>query len=270
MRLKHVIYATGTTFWLVLSVGAATPVAEDGVGSQQEVRAESPAPSPASPVTLEFDLPENFSARGKDNSYVVTGFRVGVFKPKDMSPVTTIDYTRDQVTVNGRTGRVSIDRSKLPENIDGRVLRVQTLAGQITSLWSDPSPSVSGAPKTGRVSKEERPSKDERAAKKAENHLTTADIERHPRLLEALRKALPSDVKPDDVVARYRTTEELALSVVLAEQEKIPLDKLSAVMKGPPQKNVRAALHEIRSSVDAKRAVKKARQPSKALLETSK
>jgi hypothetical protein len=265
MRLKHVLYATGTTFWLVLSLGAVTPSERVDARSLQEVRAESPAAPADLPVTLEFDLPENFSARSKDDAYVITGFRIGVFKPKGNSPVTTIDFTRDQVTVNGRSGRVSIDRGKLPQNIDGRVLRVQTLSGQVTSLWSDPSPSVSGAPKAGRGSKNERAT-----AKKTEKHLTLADIEPHPRLLEALRKALPSDVKPDDVAARYRTTEELALSIVLAEQEKISLEKLSAVMKGPPQKNIRAALQEIRSSLDAKRAVKKARQPSKALLETSK
>jgi len=273
---------------LVLLLATSAFSASCGTPPYPALRAEAqsqqpPVPSaqitPNAQITLEFDLPDEFSKREADNSYTVTGFRVGVFKPGNPSnPLATVDLTRDQVKVNGRTAEITLDRSRLPANIDSRVLRLQTLTRTTASFWSDPSPRVGGSSKESKQSTESKEPKEPKEAKAGRatprkregKQLAIADVERHPRLLEALRKVLPSDVKAEDVAGRFRTVEDLAVSVVLSEEEKIPLDKLSAAIKGPPPRNLRAALREVQPSSQSKAVVQKARQKSKALLDESK
>jgi hypothetical protein len=250
---------------LLLLLATSALLAGCDASPSQGIRAEAQSPPPSARtteanarVTLEFDLPDEFSARAPDGNPVVTGFRVGAFRPGESNPVGTVDVTRDEVSVNGRTGRISLDRNRLTTDVNASVLRVQTVTREGASVWSDPPPPGKSA-------------KAPRAARKREaKGVSMPDVERHPKLLEALRKALPSDVKPEDVAARFRTVDSLAVSVVISEQENIPLDKLSALMKGPPQRNLRAALHEIRPSLDSRPLVQKARKESKALLGRSK
>jgi hypothetical protein len=254
------------TLFLLLATSAL--LAGCDAAPYQGVRAEarqSRQPSPRTiqanaPVTLEFDLPDEYSARASDGSYVVTGFRVGVFKSGESEPIATVNVARDEVTVNGGTAKISLNRDRFPTNVNGGVLRVQTLTRESASVWSDPSSAIGGSAKAARATPRKREAKG----------VSMPDVERHPKLLEALRKVLPSDMKPEDVAARFRTVDSLAVSVVISEQQKIPLDKLSALMKGPPQRNLRAALQEIRPSLDSRPLVQKARKESKALLGRSK
>jgi hypothetical protein len=252
---------------LLLLVSTTALLAGCDASPSQDVRAEAQSRPPSAPttqanarVTLEFDLPEEFSARAPDGNPVVTGFRVGAFRPGESNPVATVDVTRDEVSVNGRTGRISVDRNRLTTDVNASVLRVQTVTREGASVWSDPPPPEGKSAKAARAKPRKRDGK----------QLTMADVERHPRLLEAFRKVVPADLKAEEFAARFRTAEDLAVSVVIAEQEKISFEKLSELMKGPPPRNLRAALREIQPSLDSRPLVQKARKQSKALLGRSK
>jgi hypothetical protein len=249
-----------TTVPLLLLLATSALSADCDAAPYQGVRAEAQSRQSKAGVTLEFDLPDEFSARAPDGNLVVTGFRVGAFRPGESNPVATVDVTRDEVSVNGRTGRISFDRNRLTTDVKASVLRVQTLTRENSSLWSEPSSLVGASAKVARATPRKRDVKG----------VSMPDVERHPKLLEALRKVLPSDVKPEDVAARFRTVDLLAVSVVISEQENIPLDKLSALIKGPPPRNLRAALRELQPSLESRALVRKARQQSRALLDGSK
>jgi hypothetical protein len=212
------------------------------------------------PSMLEFDLPDEFWTKDAEGRYVVTGFRLGYFQPSNTDPMVTVEIARDAVVVTGKSGRVPLGTDRLPENVSTFTLRIQTLTRTAASAWSEPSSSTSAAAATGRSAakapRDARPSK----------RLSMSEIERYPRLLEAMKKTLPPGGQSEALLAPYRNAEELAIAVVLCRDNGIPLEKFSQAMTGPPRRSLRNAARVVKPELRKTTAMEKARAEAKDLL----
>jgi hypothetical protein len=211
---------------------------------------------------LEFDLPLEHWNKGPDGQFVITGFRVGTFRTGESVPLFATDVPRDAVVVDGKVGRISLTNNQVPGgDVSNLVLRMQTLSRAGASDWSDPSP----APSTTRARPVRTPGA---AAGRSERaRVSMVDVERHPRLADALRKSLGPSVKPDDFLIPFRNLDDLALALVISRDQAIELSKLRATLVGPPRRSVRAALRELKPSLRGSDALQKARAEAKQLLQ---
>jgi hypothetical protein len=78
-------------------------------------------------------------------------------------------------------------------------------------------------------------------------------------LSESLRMLLPPDASIEAELRRFRRVNDLALALVLSREYNIPFTMLSKTLEGPPRLSVRNALVKLRTDVDARSAVRKAR-----------
>jgi hypothetical protein len=240
---------------VVACIGWAEEAAPRAAGDGVEVQ-------PASPVILEFDLPDEFFAKNPDKTDVVTKFRVGYFEGGGAKPLATIEIPRSAVSVNGRSGRLTLPREQIPAAASGSlVVKLQTITRGGASDWSAASPMV--ATTTLEASARREPRRPEPRKRRGPS---MADVERHPRLVEAFRETLSVGAKPEEVLASFRTTEELALAVVICREHKIPLEKLGVATQGPPRKSLSKAAREINPSFGGASALQKARADAKQLL----
>jgi hypothetical protein len=92
------------------------------------------------------------------------------------------------------------------------------------------------------------------------------DVDRHPRLAEALRQSL-GQKEPEDVLMAFRSLDDLALAVVISRDQDIAFDKLTATLVGPPRRSVRVAIRELKPSLRGTEAMQKARAEAKQLLQ---
>ena len=235
---------------------AAPPRAAFG----QQPSVPRPQPVAASAATsLEFELPEEFWERKPDGAYRVTGFRVGYFPPRQFGGVIIVDVPRAAVTVNGRLGRVPLDPQRVPAAAPSFVVRLQTVSGSDTSLWSAPSATIRRpaflTPAAARCTAPARPAQ-----------LSLADVQQHPRLAAAVKELLPGDGEAAKVVVAFRRLEDLATAVVVSRGRKIPLADIARTVGGPPRQSVQAAVRRLRPDLPAP-VVRQARAEGRRLIE---
>jgi hypothetical protein len=238
-----------TVAWVFMLAAVAAdcdqPLAVSGVAHGQSA-------SQSTHKLLEFDLPDEYSSKDADGEFVVTGFRLGFFRPGEAVPISTREIGRDLVVVNGRRGQVL-----LSDDVGNVVLRLQTLTRNGASDWSAPSPAetvMSPAPdrsagKTGR----------------GRSGVSMSEVERHPRLAEALHKLL-SPTKPEQVLASFRNINELARAVAICTEHGITLQKLGDTMVGPPRRSLRNAVTELKPALQGSDTMRKANAAAKQLL----
>ncbi len=207
---------------------------------------------------LEFDLPQEYSNKDANGEFVITGFRLGFFRADSAEPISTIEVGRDAVVVNGSTGKVLLTPQQFPKDLGPVVLRLQTLTRQAASEWSAPSTALAD---TSSATPGSAPEK----ASPSRSRLSMSDVERHPRLAEALRKLKPSGTEFEQVLAPFRNVNQLAQAVALCTAQDIALDSLAARMVGPPRRSLRNAVRELKPALEGA-AMRKANAAGKQLL----
>jgi hypothetical protein len=237
----------------------------DAAGPPAVKAAPPQAPAPqSSPYMLEFELPAEFSARSADGSDLISGFRLGYFKPSESTPFSTVDLSRGQVAVTGRTARVPLDLQRVPADLNSIVVKLQTQSRGQFSAWSEPSPPLTGLgpPRAARQPRQRQDGGERRG-----QGLLLADIERHARLAEALRKVVPADAKIEDLLKGYRRLNDLAVAVVLSRDHGVPFVALTQSLQGPPRRSLRNALKQVQPKLEAN-PIPKARAASAQLLQS--
>jgi len=226
----------------------------------QAPRVAPPAPSAAlAPVVLEFDLPDDFWRRDDDGTYAVTGFRIGYFAIRPSTVLAIVEVPRERVEVKDRTGRISIDLARLPTDANQVVVRLQTVTRDEASPWSEASAPIraaGGAPAPGpRVA----------VAPRGPRTLALADVERHPRVVDALKRTLPPGTAIETVVRPFRRIEDLALAVVLCRDHQIVFTALAQKVQGPPRQSIANALRQLRPDL-GQAVIRKGRIAARQLL----
>lgn len=207
--------------------------------------------------SLEFDLPEEYSNKDANGEFVITGFRLGFFRAESADPISTMEVGRDAVVVNGRTGKVSLTAQQIPKDPGPVVLRLQTLTRQGASEWSAPSTALTDTSSAAPGIAPESP--------RSRSRLSMSEVERHPRLADALRKLKPSGSELEQVLASFRNVNQLAQAVALCTAQDIALDALAAKMAGPPRRSLRNAVRELKPALEGS-ALRKANAAGKQLL----
>ena len=208
--------------------------------------------------SLEFDLPQEYSTKDANGEFVITGFRLGFFQAESALPISTVELGRDAVVVTGLTAKVSLTPQQIPKDLGPIVLRLQTLTRHGASDWSAPSTAIAD---TSSATPGNAPEK----ASGSRSPLSMSDIERHPRLAEALRKLKPSGTEFEQVLAPFRSVSQLAQAVALCTEQDIALDSLTAKMTGPPRRSLRNAVRELKPALKGA-ALRKANADGKQLL----
>jgi hypothetical protein len=238
-----------------------------GVKAQQ---AESPLPD--APLFLEFDLPDEFSDRTAAGEDVVTGIRVGYFRPGDTEPFSTVTISRDEVVVNGETGRVPVDRERA---MGGALVRLQTVTRAASSSWSDAPSFSSGAAGVGSSSAARSAPPSAAAAgtpvravggTNRRSRVRSADVEAYPQLLSLANEMRPGEVAFDDMLAPFRSVTEFALALVICRDHQIPFETFIETMNGPPQRTLRPAVQELRAMLKGANVIAAARDGAEQLL----
>ena len=200
MRTTHQWPILVTTVWALSLAGfqgEAALTARPASPQAPKPRA-APAVSSQAPTAsvLEFDLPDDFGRRLADGTYAVTGFRIGYFDVRRGTVLLTVDVPRDRVEVANRSGRIPLDLTQLPAAANEVVIRLQTLMRDEASTWSELSESArppGASPARGRGTRA-APARGRAtgAAPRRAQTLALADVERHPRVVDALKQTLPS------------------------------------------------------------------------------
>jgi hypothetical protein len=227
---------------------------------QQAPRVALPAPSAAvAPIVLEFELPDDFSRRDDDGAFAVTGFRIGYFAVRPSTVLAIVDVPRERVEVKDRTGRISLDFTRLPAGANQVIVRLQTVTRDGASPWSEASPplrSAGGAP---------APGPGVAGGPRRPRTLALADVQRHPRIVDALKQTLPSGATIDQVLPAFRRIEDLALAVVLCRDHQIVLTALIQKVQGPPRQSFLNAMRQLRPD-SGPAVIRKARTDARRLL----
>jgi hypothetical protein len=244
-----------------LSAGWVILLATLGLACDQpispNVRAEGQANARGTRQAVEFDLPAEYWTKDAKGEFVITGFRLGLFQDGSSEPLSTREIGREAVIEAGRTGQISLIPQRFSKDVGAVVWRLQTLTRDGASPWSAPSPVVDPAANA--------PARPE-VAKGGRSRLSMSEVERHPRLLEAFSKALPSSAAADQVLAAFRNVNELSQAVAISTAEGIALDVLGKKMAGPPRLSLRNAVRELRPNLRGTDALRKANTTAKELL----
>jgi hypothetical protein len=234
---------------------------QPGVANAQ-VAASQPADRAASvtpEVSLEFDLPAEYTNQTGDGANAVTGFRVGYFGDESSTPFHTIEIERRAMTLRDGKGMVTVPSYAVPAGVSRVVLRVQTVAGAAASAWSDPSPVVTSGVTRAPA---KRPAREPRARRT----LQPADLEPHQALTAALKKVLAADARVEDAIKPFRRVQDLALAIVVSQNNDIPFDALVKAIGGPPPVSLRNAIGKLRPNLNAPDAIRKARPAARELV----
>jgi hypothetical protein len=271
-------------FFLVIlaaACGSSETSAQARAGAQTRDARQAPS-NPTTPasgtIVLEFEVPDEFQSLPAGSADAVTGFRVGYFRGSDPTAIRTVDFTRDTLTVQGRTARVTLPREAVAECAGDCAFRVQTVSRVGTSAWSEPVPLASRAaaqappapPKPAAAPRTARAPRTNNSARRPGNSLAPGDLERYPVLSDALRKLLPPDAKVEAELQRFRRVDELALAVAISRDYDIPFTTLSGALVGPPRLTARNALAKLRPDVNIRDAVRKSRAEAGRLTTAAK
>jgi hypothetical protein len=271
-------------FVLVAAVGACGQTPGGGANEQRSAAA-TPASQAAStqglrraPIVLEFDVPAEFTTMPAGSASAVTGFRVGIFQADSTSPLSTMDFARDAITVQGGTARVTLAPERIPEGIENGFLRVQTLSRGQAGPWSDPVALGGAVPRRTARQASPRPPRPAQprvavinpagaAPGQRRRGLTPADIENYAALSAALRKVLPADATLEMELGRFRRLQDVAVAVVISRDHEIPFTTVSNTMAGPPRLVGRNALAKLRPDLTDPLVFRKVRAEALRLIE---
>ena len=121
-RLTAIVMGRGFVSLLAVVVitaacGQAETAAQTSVPPSSSSASPSAAQSAAAssgPITIEFDVPEEFGTQVASSPDAVTGFRVGFFRANNLTAIRTVDFARNAVTVRDRTARVTVSGENVP------------------------------------------------------------------------------------------------------------------------------------------------------------
>jgi hypothetical protein len=280
----HIVRASwlASLFVIVAAVGACGQTPSTTSAPRGAVAA--PASQPAStqglrraPIVLEFDVPAEFTTVPAGSASAVTGFRVGIFQADGASPLSTMDFAREALTVRGGTARVTLAPERVPEGIENAVLRVQTLSRGQAGAWSDPV-ALGGAVARQARQAPQRPPRSPQprvavinppgaAPGQRRRGVTPADIENYAALSAALRKVLPADTTLEMELGRFRRLQDVAVAVVISRDHGIPFTTVSQTMAGPPRLAGRNALAKLRPDLTDRMVFQKVRAEALRLIE---
>ena len=280
----HIVRASWLASLFVLAATISACGQTPGAANAQRSAAATAASQPPStqglrraPIVLEFDVPAEFTTAPAGSPTAVTGFRVGIFQADSTSPLSTMDFARDAMTVRGGTARVTLPPERVPEGIENAVLRVQTLSRGQASPWSDPVVLGGAAARRARQvpQRPPRPAQpgvaviNPRGAPPGQRRrgVTLADIENHAALSAALRKVLPADTTLEMELARFRRLQDVAVAVVISRDQEVPFTTVSQTMAGPPRLAPRNALAKLRPDLKDPIIFRKVRVEALRLIE---
>jgi hypothetical protein len=248
------------TLLFAVCVWGCVPGLDTTAASAQESAAARPQTAPATaPLTIEFELPSDFSARAPDGTFVWRTLQVGYFGARG-DLIRASEIPRDAIRISGRTGRVSLPMIPLPAGANRVTIRLRGLSSGRPGEWSQ---SIDVTMPAVERERRARPTAAARTPRP-----TAADVARRPALKEALDPLLGPDLTLDEVLASFPRLQELALAVVLGRTHGVPFSKLCAIVRGPPRATVANAARKLRPALDG-RTLNTARGEARKLLATS-
>jgi hypothetical protein len=248
-----------TLLVVVASLAFPAGLAAAATSQVAQVPAPKPQPPPSGPqapaaTAVQFDLPPDWT-RDANDAKRITGFRIGYFDGRRQRLLHAVEIAREEVMVNGGTGRIRLDLSGIADPADV-IIRMQSLARGQASPWSESIAVVPGAPGRGATG----------ARARATRRVTANEVERSPRLQAAWEKCVPAGARRDEVLAAFSRVEELAFAVVLCRDYEVNIEALSRKVQGPPRRSPAAAARELRPEV-TQAVVRRARTAGRALLD---
>jgi hypothetical protein len=255
MTARPVVLAIAAGALFAGQNGAGAPAPASLATARVVARPQEP-PSGAPPV-LEFDLPPEYWGRGPDGEYVIRGFRLGFFQPDVGTPLQTRDVAIEDVEVVGQLGRIPLT-DIMPRGYGRVVVRMQSLAQDEASLWSEPSPPVTLPDESAPRRRSPRPP-------------IEVELARHPALVGALKQVLDRSPLPEEV-RTFRRIQDLATAVALSRRLELPFPELCKALKGlrgPPERTLQEAVRRLRPSLDHQQVVREARAEGRTLLRSA-
>jgi hypothetical protein len=236
-------------------------------GAGREALAQATAPpqqggAATSPLVIEFELPGDFWSRPADGAGAVTGFRVGYFTQGDLSEVATVEVPREAMEISGDIARVVLDAAGVPQDRGALVLRVQTVSGNQSSVWSGSVPLATQAPV---VPPQVSARATATSSRQRRRGLVAGDIDSHPPLGIALRQVVPPDMPVEAALGPFRQLNDVALAVVISRDHGVPFAELLRELEGPPPRSLRNTIRRLEPDLD-RRALTEARRRALALL----
>lgn len=229
------------------------------------------APAYERTITIEFDQPPEFLAKDATGRLLTVAFQVGFFDGPRL--VRAIEIARESARVSGNKILLTVPLSPVASSRDSSVaIRLRLLSVGALGEWSQPAGSVTlpvaervGRPSGGTRRSELRDRPEPRPRQSRARTLTTAQLERHPRLQTALKEVLDGTTI-DDAVGSFSNPQDLATAVVLSSKLGLPFAKLSQAVRASPRRSVEEGLRSLRPAGDAAAEVRAVAGEAKALL----
>lgn len=221
-------------------------------GAQAPVGAPEP---PSQSVEVAFDLPPDFTARQADGTFTVTALEVGYFSGDRV--VRRLMIPREAVTVQEGTGRVTVPLLPIQGGPIAVQLRIRSWSAKAFGSW---------APGVGPVELPGPPQGERRARTRPERQLSEREVERYPRLAEALRAAVGPDAALAQTIASFRRAQDLAVALVVARRERLSLTEIGAALRQGTDTSLEDAVKKLRPGIDAAAVVRDARREARPLL----
>jgi hypothetical protein len=246
MKFDGSISARQAIAALVLAVcvwGCVPALDMTGASAQENSVAPRQGPPATSPLTIEFNLPSDFSTRAPDGTFVWRALQIGYFGARG-DLIRASEIPRDAIRVSGRTGQVSIPTLPMPAGANRVSIRLRGLSSGRPGEWSESINVTMPALERGRRTRT--------AAAARTRRLTPEDIARRPALKQALNPLLGSNLALDEVLDSFSRVQELALAVVLSRTHGIQFSMLCRIVRGPPRTSVAAAARKLQPPLDGR------------------
>jgi hypothetical protein len=253
-------------------------------GRPQRSRATRPATPDLPPVmaaegkiAITLDTPPelrepNASAKG-------ASFQIGFFDRDEL--IGTVVVAPEPASVSGATVRLDVPLIPLPKGARNPVgVRVRLLTTGALGAWSATAGSVTlpdaGGPagtsarraQSGQQARNraERPAGRRAQDKGARAGLTAAELDAHPALKSAIAPLLGSSLSLADAAGAFDRVQDLAVAVVVSREHEVPFADLCKAMIESQRKSLANAIRSVKPSVDAERAVRRARNEARGLV----
>jgi hypothetical protein len=245
--------------------------------SEARAQRQRPAHVPAAPtdfaktVTVELDATQDVQARDAGGKFKIEAFQVGYFDGSRL--VRSIEIPRSAATIDGTRVRLTVPLMAVGRGRDTSVdIKVRSLSSGAVGAWSGSAGSVTlpvqERPRPGgnRTPGEPRPQRPRKTGSVA------GDLEQYPALKNALQPLLEKGAAVEQVANSFPRLQDLALSVIVSRDNKIPLREIAEKFAAAGQRpaSLAAVLMELRPSMDARTEIRKARPLARDLLETTK
>ena len=234
---------------LSVVMGSTVPSA----GAQAPGGASEPA---SQSVEVAFDLPPDFSTRQADGTFTVTALEVGYFSWDRV--VRRLMIPREAVTVQEGAGRVTVPLLPIEGGPMAVQLRIRSWSAKAFGSW---------APGVGPVELPGPPQGERCARTRPERQLSERELERYPRLAEALRAVAGTDAAAmAQTIGSFRRAQDLAVALVVARREGLSLVEIGAALRQGTDASLEDAVKKVRPGINAAAAVRDARREARPLL----